>query len=137
MNFAGVQVDLGLVMQHELVTFQCGPQLGHGLQPGRIVGSVSNAVDVMAPQGCLGPVHRDVGFAQQRAQVGTVVGEQRNADAYAAVQRDVLNEERLVQRRTQLDGDFGGPVVADVLEQDRELVAAQPCHQVLGAHVLA
>ena len=47
-DFAGVQVDLGLVVHDELVAGQCGSQLLHRLQPGGVVGVVGTAVDVMA-----------------------------------------------------------------------------------------
>ena len=96
-HVAGGQVDLGLVVHDELVTGQCGPQLLHRLQPSGKVGFVSTAVDVMAVGGSLGLVHGDVGLAQQGVQVGAVVGEQGDPDADAAVQRDVLQGERLSQ----------------------------------------
>jgi len=48
------------------------------------------------------------------------------------VQRDVLQRERLGQRRAQLGGDIDGLVMAGVLEQDRELVPAQACQRVAG-----
>ena len=53
------------------------------------------------------------------------------------MQRDVLQIEGLGQRRTHLDGDTHGLVEAGVLQQDRELVAAQACQQVAGTHLLA
>ena len=129
-HVAGVQVDLRLVVQDELVAGHRGSQLIHGAQPGRVLGVVGGAVDVMSVPGDLGPVHSDIGLAQQSAQARTVigvVGEQRDPDAGMAVESHVMKGERLAKRRAQLDGDLHGLVVAGVIEHHRELVAAQAC----------
>ena len=68
---------------------------------------------------------------------GPSSGKQGDADADRAVDRDVLQGERLGQRSAQLDRDSGGLVVVGVAEQDRELIAAQAHQQVPVPQVLA
>ena len=126
-DLAGAQVDLGLVVQDELVVGQRGPQLLDRPQPGRAVGVVGAAVDVMSGCGGLRLVHGDVGLAQQVAQVGAVVGEQGDADADVRARQlaarqalQGVNGSASVARRSC--GNAGGLVAAGVLEQDRELV---------------
>src|SRR5674476_1245759 len=86
---------------------------------------------------CLGLVHRDVGLAKQGAQAGAIAGEQGDPDADTAVQRHVLQGERLVHGRAQLDGHLDGLLLAGVIEQHRELVPTQACQHVCVAQVRA
>ena len=67
----------------------------------------------------------------------SVAGEQCDPNAHTGVDGDVLQGERLSQRRAQLARDSGGLLMARAIEQDRELVAAQAHQQVAGPQVLA
>ena len=51
-------------------------------------------------------------------------------------QRDALERERHGQGRAQRTGERDRPVVVGIVEQDRELVAAQPGQQVTGVQLL-
>ena len=91
----------------------------------------------MAQQGRLGLVHGHVGLVQQGVQVRAVVGEQGDTDADGRVQSDVLQGEWLVQGRLQPDGAVHRLVAARIIDQDRELVAAEAGEQLSVAQVLA
>jgi hypothetical protein len=78
-------------------------------------------------------VHRDVGVAHHVGRSGVGVGE-RDPDRRGHDQLAPVEVERILQRLLDALGDHGRLAgVADVVEQDRELVAAEPGDGVAGA----
>ena len=86
----------------------------------------------------LGRVHREVGVAQQLVRRGGGPAARGDADAGAGVHLAARHHDRLVQRVEDplghLDHRLG---VGSVLEEHRELVAAQPSRRVAGAKAAA
>ena len=85
----------------------------------------------------LGRVHGHVGAAQQRARVGAVLGIEGDADAGADLEHLPFDDELLLERVQDAPrGRGGGVVVGGRRQHDRELVAAEPGHDVLAAHLV-
>ena len=120
--------DDRLVLHDELVVLQRAAQVGLELEPGdrrRVHLGFVDAVAALAL--ALGPVHRGVGVAQEL--VGVVAVRAREGDSGARVDEDLLarDEERRLERVDEaLRGLARGGRCREALEQDRELVAAEP-----------
>ncbi len=86
---------------------------------------------VAGAAGCLGAVHRRVGLPGQAVGRLAGLGRERDAKAGAKLDHEAAELERLAEARQDLFGDPGGVGLAlQALEQDRELVAAEPRHRV-------
>ena len=90
----------------------------------------------MAGAHALGLVHRDVGALQQPHRVLRVVREERDADAGVDVDVDAADRERFLERGAQPQARGAGRGLVAGLEDDRELVAAQPRQRVVLAQQL-
>jgi hypothetical protein len=130
-----VEVDLGLVVQDELVAAEGPAQVAEQGQPAGRVHVEPRLVGDDAVLADLRLVHRDVGRAQHAALVAAVLGGEGQPDAGLDAQGHALDDERLVQLDQAALGErvrAGGAV--DVGEQHGELVAAEPGHGVGGSH---
>ncbi len=126
---AGVDGDLRLVVQHELVGVQGAPEVGEQGQPGhRVAVLLGGVVRVGQPQ-VRRDVHGSLGLAHQ---VGHIIagGGRRDADADVQFQADAVEHERPGHLGQHPFGCHGGLVEVAVGQQDAELVAAEPGHQV-------
>lgn len=112
-------------MEQQLFLVQGGVQLLQGPQLAGACGVVGPGVDAVPLAGPLGLVHRDVRAPQEHRQVAAVLGGQGQADADVGAQRDGLQRGRTRPTRAQLQCHGNGLVPVDVVEQDRELVAAE------------
>ena len=135
-HLAGAEVDLRLVVQREGTLFHGLTQV---LNQGEAIGFVveRSLVDVEGPPFGLGPVHGDVRTADQIAGGQRVVRGQRDADAGADVQAGRADVDRLFQQRRDALCHRRRLVGIRSIEQHRELVAAQACHQILATDDLA
>ena len=127
-DVAGAQVDLGLVVQHQLVALDGAAQLGFQQQPLHRDGVDLLAVelDAIAPAG-LDVLHRHAGVAQQRGVVRAVVREDRDADAGRQVDVLAIDMEGARQGVQHLARHPAGRLGRrDVGHQQRELVAPEP-----------
>ena len=95
---------------------------------------VGRAVQRHAGARALGLIHGDVGAAQQRVGVLTVLGCDGDADAGVDVDRLALEHERRLQHAHEVLGDLRGARGVGAGQQHRELVAAQASHQVGRPH---
>ncbi len=126
-ELAGVDVELGLVVQHELALANRARQLGQQLEARRVVAVELLVVHGMRQPGLLGHVHGDIGALQQRVDVAAVRGEARHADAGLDVERQAIGLERQLQR-----GEDALEGLVEVVrglrqlpDEDAELVAAE------------
>ena len=132
-QLAARHVQARLVVQHQLVPAQRQaqvvldrkPLLGAGVHVGR------EELVVVAPL-LLGVVHRHVGVLHERAAIAPVVGEDADADRARGAERLALDHHRRAHGGDHLLGHLlrALVVVAQVLEDHRELVSAQPRHGV-------
>jgi hypothetical protein len=127
------QIDLRLVVQHELVRDQRRPKFLEGAQPGVAVAVVDRVVDAVPAAPHLGPVHRHVGLAHQDAEAVAVIRAERDPDTRARLQRDTFERVRYREGRLQGHRDALGLLPAGIAEEDRELVAAEPHEEVVRA----
>ena len=125
------QVDDRLVVEDELPALDRAPQVRPELEAGdRGLAHGGHEPLVRAAAARLGRVHRGVGVAQQVGGRVAVLG-QRDADARPERHLDAADRERRDEGRGDALGDLVGvPWVRDVLEQERELVTAEPGHRV-------
>nr|WP_228430773.1 hypothetical protein [Baekduia soli] len=137
-DVAGAQLGLRLEEDLELAEVQAVAQLAGEAQARGRVALVALVVDLDAGAPALGHVHRDVGAAHERLDVGAVVGPGRDADAGLDAERDPLDldggGELDEQPPRQLHGMVGG---VGAPEDDGELVTAQPRDEVLGPDAAA
>ena len=132
-------VDGGLVVQHELVARHGEAQAGRDVQalhdPGRDLRR-EEAAAVAAF--LLREIHRGVGLSQQEVGGDAVTREAADADAGEHGQLVAVDDDRSADRLDELGRDGGGRgVVLDVVEHDRELVAAEPRDDVEFAQAVA
>ena len=93
---------------------------------------------VIVPAGILGVVHRGIGIAQHGLAVAPVTRENADPDTRRRIQRVRPDLVAVGKGTLQLAGDAGrSQRRIDVGQHDGEFVAAQPCHDVAGAHRLA
>ena len=122
----GAQVDLGLVVQDELLALERRAQVaGQGQALHAVAVELGDvALDPGAP--LLGLVHGDVGALHEHVDVLAVLGEGGDADAGAELQAHAGDVEVLGDGAPDggRDGDAGGRRL-DRAQEDRELVAAQ------------
>ena len=126
-----VEVDDRLVVDDDLVLQQGVADAAEHAQPALGVLVLLGGVDLVLGLGLLGRVHGDVGAAQQRVGVLTVLREAGDADAGADLERQLVDHERLADRLEQARDDHvqDGDVVGVLGEQDPELVAAEACDE--------
>ena len=127
----GGQVELRLVVQHELAVDDRAPQVEREPQALDGVPVVPRGVDGAALARLLGQVHRDVGAAQERRGVVAVLGRDGDADADVGGELVALDGDRLVQRLQQVAGGGDRLGLPGARQQHRELVAAEPRQGVL------
>jgi hypothetical protein len=136
---AAAQRDLGLVVQHELVALEGPPQLTLQVETEAGPRTHRHFEDLIpGPASFLGPVHGQVGVAQQ--VVGPVLTVVAQGDADAGAHEHLMAPE--VDGPADVVDDAlrhagGLDFVFDLFEQHRELVAAHAGHRVLVAHRLA
>ena len=121
----GVQRDLGLVVEAQLVVFHGAAQFTEQREVFLLAGVIVLLVGREAGLVALRGVHGDVGVAHQRLRVLAVLGEMRDADAGADVERLALEEDRRFQRGDDLARRRGEVQVPVMPHQDGEFVAAQ------------
>ena len=131
-----LEPDERLVMKLELLALERPLQVGAQLEAGHhpvVHGGLEQAVAALALG--LGDVHRGVGVADQLVGVGGVPRlDDRDAEAGADDQVVVVELERAAERVEDPLGGLDRRLrVVDVLEQDRELVAAEAGGGVGGA----
>ncbi len=132
----GGEVDDRLVGDAQLVALDRLTEIAIELDAGLDVGLHLRLVPAVRPGPLdLGPVHRQIGVAQQVvARLGAELGHD-DADAGADEHLGDGDPERIAQRVDQaLGGGVGLGVGRQLLEQDAELVAAPPADRVPGAH---
>ena len=133
-DLAGRRLDHRLVEDAQLRVLERAAQAGLELEP-RHHPLVHGLVEDRVARAALGlrAVHGDVGVAHD--VLGRAVGgDERDADARRHVELAVVDLERRGQRLLQALGDDRGAAdVADVVEQQRELVAAVARDGVAGA----
>ena len=136
---AAGHADDGLVVEHELLALHGAPQGGLGAHPLERAGPQRRVEHLVARATArLGAVHRRVGVAQQVDGRLRLRAGQRDADRGGDEDLLLGQPEGPAQRRGQALGDDQGAVlVADVLAQHDELVAAERADGVLRAHGLA
>src|SRR5205085_1346911 len=79
-------------------------------------------------------IHGDVGVAQQAIGVGPLRSAQREANAGTDENLTLANRDRRAQRLANPLGDLGGfGFVFELLEQNRELVAAESGNRIAAA----
>ena len=128
-DLAGPQIELRLVVQHELMFVDRGTQFFQQQQPVSALVEV-RLVDRKRNAAQLGPVHRDIRAPQQAGAVGGISGRKRDADARADAGAHRIQDEGLGQPVRQPLGDRGGVVGVCVHEHHDELVTSQPDKQV-------
>ena len=134
-DLAGLEVELGLVVDDDLAGLDRVGQLADQREAGARVAVARGAVDLVADAAGLGRVHGDVGALHQRLDVAAVLGEHRDADAGAHEQRQALEAERLLDRAGEAAGDLLGLLDGGAgREQDGELVAADAGHELGVGH---
>ena len=130
------EVDLRLVMQHELVLLHGAAQVvfdHHALDGAGIHVALEELV-IVASQ-FLGVVHRRIGVLHHRLHGAAVVGIDADADAEADMDFVPVDEMRRGDGNKQLFGDMGRILrLLDVGQQDDELVAAVAADRVRRAH---
>ena len=132
-DLAGSQVDLGLVVQHELVVADGPPQLAHEREVVRVVGVALGGVDGVARALVLGHVHGHIRALEQGLGRRAVLGVVGHAHARLGGERHALQLERLLQGVVQALGDLPGTGDVRARQEDGELVAAHPGDRVPGA----
>ena len=133
-DVTGVGPHLDLVVDAEAAVLERVAQRVLGLEPLGDPGP-HLGVEELHPAAAvlLGPVHRDVGVAQQRRGV-LRADPQRHPDAGGDVHLDPLNDERLVEDLHDPLGERDHRVVVgQVLGDHDELVAAEPTDRVRRA----
>ena len=137
-DVAGLQLQLGLVVQHELVARERLAQLAEALEPRRAVVVALAVEQLELGAEVLGRVHRRVGAAQQRGRVAAVVRVAGDADRRLDVHGDAADQELAIERGAQpprdLEAGLGAVAAAD---EHGELVASEPREQVLLADLAA
>ena len=133
-NAPGGELDLRLVVELELAAVQRHPQLlgdPHALMnfTVEVVAVEAEAVAALV----LGAVKRQIGLHHHRLGTGGFGREQGDADARGDADLVALDAERHGQKLADPGGKFpGGLRIGDCRQQNGELVAAEPRHQVLG-----
>ena len=133
---AGPQLGLRLVVQDELAGLERGAELADEREPLAAVVVAADHVDLVAGAHALGLVHRDVRALQQPHGVAGVRGEQRDADAGVDVDADAADGEGMLERGAQPQPGGARRRLVAGLEDDRELVAAEPGERVVVAQEL-
>ena len=123
----GLDVNDGLVVQAELLGLQCVRQLNFVVEAPD--GALSERVveyDDLCLAASFGAVHGNVGVSQERLD-RTVVGGERDTDARRHGKGDIGDVKGEPQHFEEPSRDIASVVRrGDVLEQDGELVAAEP-----------
>ncbi len=136
---AVVQAVLGLVENQELSVVQ---RPAHVLRHLVLVNdlpvhALGEELEVVAA-GVLRLIHGDVGVLDERFRVTAVVGKDGDADAHRGAHLMALDQIRFGEGGGELAGDrFGRGDVIQILQQHRELVAAEPGDDVAVAHGVA
>ena len=132
---ARADVELGLVVQHELAVANRARQLREQLEARRVVAVELLVVEGMRRSGLLGHVHRDIGALQEHVDVAAVRGEARHADAGLDVERQAIGLERQLERGEDALERLVeiGRGLGKLADEDAELVAAQPRDRVAAA----
>jgi len=132
----GSEIDLGLVMQHELSLPEGPPEAGFNKQAAHCVAvHVGREELVLVAAACLGVVHRSVRVLQHGIHTGAVIGIDADADAQGHMQFVLANALWLGKRDEQLFRDQGSILrLLDFGEKDHELVTALAAYGVRGTH---
>ncbi len=134
-DLPAVDVDLGLVVELEVLVLERGAQLAlERQQLAELERHVVLEDLVMAAAGVLGGVHRDVRVANEVVAVGRPARMHNDADARPDGQLASRDRHRLSQLLVQPVGHLDGLLLARGVEQHGELVAAEPRQRVAGAH---
>ncbi len=133
------QAHLGLVIKLEFLPLEGRAQLVLRLQPVGGVGVHLLAVELeLIASLLLGPIHREVGIGHELLGIRAVAGNDRYADAGGHHQLLPGHRDGSPQLFENLFSDVAGVFrLADVVEQDRELIAPGSGNGVLLAHGVA
>ena len=122
----GLRVDLGLVVHRQGTGVDDAAQLLEGAQPVLATEHVVlDAVDGLADPVRLRVVHRDVGLAQQRRQLGARAVGHRDAEAGLDPYGDAVDDERRRDRGADPVGQLDGRCLVEIVEQQGELVTGR------------
>jgi hypothetical protein len=125
---AGSQVELRLIVQHQLVGVDRPAQLIGAAQPVSIVdGRLIHGERLRSE---LRAVHRTIRASHQRDAVIPVVRRDRDADAHPDPGADRVDGERALEGGTQTCRERAGPNGAGVGQDHRELITADPRQQI-------
>src|SRR5439155_2146006 len=133
-DVAVLEVDLGLVMQRELIALETEPKLVlEAQQLPELAGHVVAEELVPAAARLLRRVHRDVRVANQLFALAGTARVEGDADARADHELAPGDPDRLLEREKQPLRDADGMGLVRSVEQERELVAAEPGERVARA----
>ncbi len=134
MHVAAGEIDDGLILEDELAQSHRLEELVLGTDAARDRRLLDRLVDVDALGPCLGAVERDVGLRDQLLDRLVAAGVDRDADAGVEIEARAPHlEGRLAQRADQALGGGARAGGVAVVEQQRELVAAEARQRVLLA----
>ena len=114
-------------MHSQFAMFDRAPKLGQQFHPrtgSDMVGRLGG-VDQVADLAVFGPVHGDVGMAQQGSDITTVLGADGDADAGVSPHVQSIELDRLIEGRDQRGGSLQRLFGTGVRKQYGEFVAAE------------
>ena len=133
---AGLEVDLGLIVEHELAAGDGLAQVGlDGLALDRVGVHLGPEELVVVAAGVFRLIHGEIGVAQQGFRIRGIAGEGGDADARGDAQVMPGDAMRRIEREDDLLRAERRIVrMHDVREQYEELVAALPAYRVGAAY---
>ena len=129
------KADDRLIDHVQLVRLEGVAQLRHEGELIRAFGILLLGVYRRSAGGPLRDVHRHVGAAHERLDILSVLRADRDADRDRDLVSSPLNVEWPLQRRDDLLGNVSRAAFVGTREDQRELVAAKPCHRIGLAEV--
>ena len=135
-HLAAAQVDGRLEPQLQLAVGDGAAELAEQREPADRRALLGLGVDDEPDAGALRLVHRHIGGLHQAIRVLRVERHRRDADAGADLQVEPVHRQWPFDGLQRIPGDPLGRVRIGVGDEDRELVAAEPCDQLVAAEFL-